>query len=133
MSYENSEKRQIPFLADESKAAFIAEIDSEIVGFAMCGARREGPVDFTGELFGIYVLDSHQGYGIGRKLTNAAVSWLSEHGHTSMLVWVLKANKSVHFYERLGGVLVAQKDITLGSAWLAEVAYGWTSLDHLMR
>jgi hypothetical protein len=43
----------------------------------------------------------------------------------SMLVWVLAENYARGFYERLGGALVGEQEITLGGVALREVAYGW--------
>ena len=43
-----------------------------------------------------------------------------------MLVWVLKKNPQGRgFYERLGGVRLGEREITLGGTKLWEVAYGF--------
>ncbi len=49
-------------------------------------------------------------------------------GFTSAAVWVLERNPACAFYARLGGELVARKEITIGGVDLIEVAYGWKDL-----
>jgi hypothetical protein len=46
---------------------------------------------------------------------------------------VLKANPARGFYERMGGVLVAEQDIEIGGVMLPEVAYGWKDVSSLVR
>jgi len=50
-----------------------------------------------------------------------------------MIVWVLRDNADARkFYERLGGAYVRTQPITIGSALLQEVSYGWRSLDAIV-
>ena len=52
---------------------------------------------------------------------------------SDMIVWVLRDNTGArNFYERLGGVYVRAQPITIGSALLEEVSYGWRSLDDVV-
>jgi hypothetical protein len=47
-----------------------------------------------------------------------------------MIVWVLRDNGPARaFYERLGGTYVRAQPITIGTATLEEVSYGWRSLE----
>lgn len=108
---------------------FVAEVDGQVVGFCNYGFPQENASGFDGELFAIYILRSAQGRGVGRHLVDAAVKGLTDIGSTSMLVWVLKDNKSARgFYEHLGGVYVSEKPIEIGGKDLMEVAYGWSDL-----
>jgi ribosomal protein S18 acetylase RimI-like enzyme len=71
-----------------------------------------------------------QGRGHGRRLVQAVVGGLRELGLAEMIVWVLRDNAIARkFYERLGGVYVRAQPITIGSALLQEVSYGWKRLD----
>ncbi len=45
-----------------------------------------------------------------------------------MLAWVLAGNTSRGFYERTGGVLLAEKQVEIGGATLPVVAFGWADL-----
>jgi GNAT superfamily N-acetyltransferase len=105
------------FVAQDSAGA--------IIGFARGGPEREPASGYAGELYAIYVLDEWHKRGIGRLLINAAADDLLLHGWSSMRVWVLAANPACGFYERLGGKVVAEKELTLGEACLPEIAYGW--------
>jgi len=135
LSYARSEKIWADILSTGGDPQFnyVAEADGgEIVGIASGGPERADTAGYDGELYGIYVLKKAQGAGIGRQLTEATARRLKERGFTSMLVWVLRDNHPARgFYEKLGGVYVTEKEITIGGATLIEVAYGWPDVAHL--
>ena len=117
-------------LAEGSSRVYVASDGPEVVGFASGGRERAGEGGFAGELYAIYVLRDAQGQGHGRRLVEAVVAGLRELGLENMIVWVLRDNAGARrFYERLGGLFVREQPITLGSALLQEVSYGWRSLD----
>jgi ribosomal protein S18 acetylase RimI-like enzyme len=117
-------------IGEGSSRVYVAEEAGEVVGFASCGRERAGETGFAGELYAIYILDSAQRRGHGRELVRAAVGGLREMGLKDMIIWVLRENRPARrFYERLGGVYVRSQPITIGSATLEEISYGWRSLD----
>jgi ribosomal protein S18 acetylase RimI-like enzyme len=106
--------------------------DEGVVGFASCGRERAGESGFAGELYAIYILDSAQRQGHGRELVRAVAGALREMKLPDMIVWVLRDNTAARdFYERLGGAYVRAQPITIGTATLEEVSYGWRSLDEI--
>lgn len=106
--------------------------DDEIVGFASCGRERAGETGFSGELYAIYILEFAQRRGHGRELVRAVAGALREMKLHDMIVWVLRDNTAArNFYERLGGAYVRSQAITIGTATLEEVSYGWRSLDEI--
>ena len=111
----------------------VAEISaSDIVGFAHAGPEREGNETYRGELYAIYLLEEHQGRGLGRRLVSAVAQGLLDCGFSSMRLWVLEDNHSArHFYELLGGQPVARKTITIGGRALVEVSYAWQDISDL--
>ncbi|MGH2458841.1 MAG: GNAT family N-acetyltransferase [Chloroflexota bacterium] len=114
---------------DGAQIVFVAEDpDDGIVGFACGGPERTGDPLYQGELYAIYILESHQRRGIGQELTRRVAGRLIEAGLTGMQVWVLVDNPSRGFYEKLGGLTVRTRNITFGNAQLEEVAYGWRNL-----
>ena len=122
------------FLAEKSGRVYVVQETraGEVVGFASGGRERAGETGYRGELYAIYLLESSQRHGYGRELVRAVVGGLREMGLEDMIVWVLRDNVTARdFYERLGGVYVRTQPITLGSATLEEVSYGWPSLDRL--
>jgi hypothetical protein len=69
-----------------------------------------------------------QGRGTGRLLLLALFARLVDCGHRSALIWVVRANPSRYFYERLGGKLIAHRIIPLGGQPVEAVGYGWSDL-----
>jgi ribosomal protein S18 acetylase RimI-like enzyme len=119
-------------LTDGAGRVYVAEDRREIVGFASGGPERAGEDGFTGELYAIYVLQEAQGRGHGRRLVQAVAQGLREMKLPNMIVWVLRDNHDARrFYESLGGLYVRSQPITIGSALLQEVSYGWGSLDDI--
>ena len=117
-------------LGDGSSRVYLVEDDGEPVGFASGGRERAGETGYTGELYAIYVLDDFQRRGYGRELVRAVVAGLQEMGLDDMIIWVLRDNINARrFYEHLGGIYVRSQPITIGSATLEEVSYGWPRLD----
>ncbi|HEX9013887.1 MAG TPA: GNAT family N-acetyltransferase [Anaerolineaceae bacterium] len=108
---------------------FIAEDDQHnIVGYAMAGPEKDGDPIFGSELYAIYLLDPYQHRGVGTQLVQAVAAELIQQGYQAMLVWALSANPTRAFYEKMGGVLVDQKEILLGGSNYTEVAYGWRDI-----
>jgi GNAT superfamily N-acetyltransferase len=89
------------------------------------------PGGLDGELHAIYVAERYQGQGLGRALVASVAADLLGSGANSMLVWVLAGNPFRAFYERLGGVPLAERRVELGGAVLAEVAFGWSNVASL--
>jgi GNAT superfamily N-acetyltransferase len=111
---------------------YVAEATAkEIVGFAHSGPERSGHPLYTGELYAIYLLAAYQRRGLGHQLMRAVVNGLLNQGLSSLLVWVLAANPARAFYEALGGQYVTEREITIGTARLTEVAYGWRDMREL--
>ena len=110
------------------------EREDGIVGFASGGQCR-GDWGYDGELFAIYLSETHQGRGLGKALQLAIAERLVAQGRTSMLIWVLDTNALGRgFYEALGGILVGEQTAEMDGATLREVAYGWPDLaDFLTR
>jgi len=119
-------------IGDGLSRVFVVDEDGDIVGFASCGRERAGEVGFAGELYAIYILESAQRHGNGRELVRAVAGALREMKLPDMIVWVLRDNPAARrFYERLGGTYVRSQPITIGTATLEEVSYGWRSLDDI--
>lgn len=102
-------------LKDKSGIYLVATFQDKIIGFC-----DSGPIRFSenknlsqeewdkykdyGEIYAIYLLQEHQGKGIGKALFQSTRLNLKKHGLDPFLVWVLKANKQARtFYEKEGG------------------------------
>jgi ribosomal protein S18 acetylase RimI-like enzyme len=118
------------FIGEGSSRVYVLEDEGVLVGFASGGRERAGETGYTGELYAIYILDGSQRRGHGRELVRAVVDGLREMGLDDMIIWVLRDNQAARlFYERLGGQYVRTQPVTLGSATLEEVSYGWPRLN----
>jgi len=112
---------------------YVAEQGGEIVGFATGGRERSENPTYTGEIYALYLLQTHQGLGIGRKLVQAVVRDLLAQGLASLLILVLKDNPARGFYERLGGRVVLETTFIIGNQTLPEVGYGWPDMRTLLE
>jgi len=130
LSYERRAKVRRQHLEenDPKHCCFVAEAhDGQIIGFTVAGQRRDGNENYSGELYAIYVFKEFHGIGAGKALFSATMKWLSDNGHTSMLIWVLVDNPTVQFYEKMGGKRLDVKQIEIGEL-LDEVSYGWDDI-----
>jgi len=128
MSYGWSEQRWREMLQDPETASktYVAEDDDGVViGFILVGPSKEVVRDFEGEVYAIYISEKHQRKGCGRMLMSVAIQHLVKEGFTSVMLWVLRDNPACTFYERLGGVQIAERAIEIGGTPLPAVAYGW--------
>lgn len=134
--YEEREKLWESAFADgrEPECLFVAE-DNEgnIVGFASGGAERTKKYGYNGELYAIYLLESSHGQGVGTKLLQQVAYKLKELGYTDMLVWVLKDNPSVAFYQSFEPEKVDKEKITISGKELEEWAFGWKDMKSLLE
>lgn len=114
----------------ENGDIFVAEDEKgKIVGFADNGKERTGEYKkLEGEVYSIYILQDYQSHGLGRLLLKEAVNDLLNKGMNSMLIWVLKDNRSCGFYEKMGGKVVDSKSLEISGKRLIEVAYGWEDI-----
>ncbi len=116
---------------DSRTVLYVAEVDTQVVGFAAGGPERtEHPV-YKGELYAIYLLQDYQGQGMGRALVLEVARKLIEFGYTTMLIWVAARNPATNFYAALGGHPIASKTETIGDAPIEEIAYGYDDLNVL--
>lgn len=111
----------------------IAETDTaDVVGFVSYGAPREKGVRYDIEIFQLYVLQALQKRGIGRALLSEVARRILREGMFSFYVWALKANPSRLFYEVMGGEHITEREITIASHEVVEVAYGWSDLSRFL-
>ena len=125
LSVDDHEARWQRLLAGGNGDTFVAEEGGEVVGFASCGRERDQDPIYLGELYAIYLLESHQRRGIGRLLVSVVAERLIELEYRSMLVWVLAANPARAFYESLAGTFIRSRQMEIGGENKEEAGYGW--------
>jgi GNAT superfamily N-acetyltransferase len=105
----------------------------EITGLAMGGLSGEEASGNTGEVYALYVRESHQRRGVGRRLVQAVAAHLVGLGMTALLIPTLPANAPARrFYEALGGQVVGEREGEDYGFMIPEVVYGWTDIQMLV-
>ncbi len=102
-----------------------------IVGFISGGDIREPLPGFDAELHAIYLLQSHQGAGVGRRLVRAWAAHAIDRGHRAAVVRVLAQNPACEFYARLGARVLQESTHAVGDKFYPDVLYGWRDLREL--
>jgi GNAT superfamily N-acetyltransferase len=97
LSYADREKQwtfRLAAAAERGHVVYVAEEEGGspatgvVVGFATGGPAGAETPEFAGEVYSIYLLQSHQRRGIGQPLFLQVVAWLADGGRTSVFVWV---------------------------------------------
>ncbi len=110
----------------DGSCTFVAEAEGgEIVGFVHGGPERSGDPEYHAEIQTIYLLQSMQGLGLGRRLLTTAARRLSENGFPTLMLWTHVRNPARSFYERLGGAAVRWTQRTIRGIVYDDVGYGW--------
>jgi ribosomal protein S18 acetylase RimI-like enzyme len=129
LGYDATRRRAFMAALPPQQFAFVAEEEGAVVGFCLGGRSRAPEVEFSGEVYAIYVLPGHHGRGIGRALLQAAATELVDRDLHSMIIWVLRENaQSRRFYERMGGAWVRDEERELDGVRVTESAYGWPDI-----
>ncbi len=139
LSYEVTERQWHKNLWEEKGGqAFVVENElGEVVGTAICGpARDEGDEellkDYKGEIYVMYMLPTFQRQGAGRVLMHACAHALSESGLTPFFLWTFEDCPARQFYNTLGGIRMAEKEVEYGGKRLMEVCYGWMNYGDIL-
>jgi GNAT superfamily N-acetyltransferase len=103
----------------------------KVVGFAGGGRAQDGIKGYEGELLVMYLLETYQGIGIGRRLFYQVVARLMEMGIYSMFAWALAENPNHKFYEKLGGEIIGDRLYERGGRYYPAVGYGWKDIRKL--
>lgn len=112
---------------------YVAEMDGEIVGFAIGGENRDKDTypEFDGELYAIYSYQCVHGRGIGRALFESTARNLAERGYKKMVVSVLAENPAVNFYKYMGGYYLGEETITIDGVSIQESFYGYDDINNI--
>jgi ribosomal protein S18 acetylase RimI-like enzyme len=113
---------------------FIAVKNKKIIGLAASGKQRDDNLKkkFLGEFYVIYVHKENQRNKVGLRLMNAMCDDLKNRDFAGATLWVLVDNINARkFYDRIGGIRGATKNITLQGLKKTEVFYFWRDINAL--
>lgn len=130
----DAEERRRKWIARTDAFTFVAEEGGAVVGFISGGPAREGIPGFDTEVFAVYVHPDRQGRRIGRRLMARAAEAIAERGARGFFLWTLRDLPPTRaFYERMGGLVAAERRAPVLGVEVDEVAYGWKDLGLLLR
>lgn len=99
-------------MTNGSQFVFVYE-DDEPVGFAAYFEKAP----FVFKLDKIYVLPSQQGKGTGRFVIDHIIDEIKQKGANALQLQVNRYNKARSFYEKLGFVVIDEKDFDIGNGF----------------
>jgi GNAT superfamily N-acetyltransferase len=96
----------LPWVAERLHefGSWVAARDGLVIGSAGLHLRRDGEA----ELSHLYVLDEHQGCGVGSALLATCCESLREQACPALRLWVLERTPAVTFYLRHNAVVLAR-------------------------
>ncbi|PPA70765.1 GNAT family N-acetyltransferase [Jeotgalibacillus proteolyticus] len=113
----------------EDSFTYVAREAGSVIGFVIGGLERDKKYpDYPFEIYAIYLLQEHQGKGIGTKLIKRMADSLSGLGVGGVLIWALDENPCSSFYKKLGGQPIDHQSFKIKGRTHPETAYGWKSL-----
>jgi ribosomal protein S18 acetylase RimI-like enzyme len=111
------------------RICYVAVSQYDVIGYVVCGKNRNENLTFDWELYAIYILETYQRKGIGKKLFLQAVNIMKERGARSFRLFVLKENIATRkFYEFFKPDFQMERSISLGGMNYAEIGYGWSDI-----
>ncbi len=118
---------QIAESSNPRECIYVAEDEAGVVvGLAIGGPARQDGSAQTGEIYVLYVRESHQRRGLGRRLVEAVAAHLARLGMPALQIGCLAANVPARrFYEALGGQVIQERTFDQEGVLLPEVVYGW--------
>jgi len=108
----------------ESKRTWLAEVESQAVGFGSLGPSRDEDADRrTSEIYAVYLLPTAWGRGAARELMRTMLA--EPEAADPITLWVLAENeRAQHFYRRHGFAPDGTERMeSFGGAQLLEVRY----------
>ena len=113
------------------KVYFVAEAENQIVGFASGGKMNQEDLEFSSELYTLYLLKKSQGRGLGKQLFLAVTDFLILKNYLTMLCWVHSTNQQAQgFYKAMGGEK-AREQMSSRVQGMLMYGFGWRNLSEV--
>jgi len=114
--------------ASEILTLVLVNDTEEVKGFIYGGSPRESELNFESEIYALYLLEEVQKKGYGKQLLIQFLKMLKENNYNNTMLWVLEKNPAIHFYLKLGGEKITEKEQPIGEELFHEIAIGWSDL-----
>ena len=121
---------------DETTTFLVRTSTGQAVGFGSCGRQRTidlHALGFDGEIYAIYLLQSAQGQGVGRRLLAAMARSLTSRGLRGGSLWVSEATRLHDASMRRRVDMSSENTRSSSGEHFNDVAYGWRDLGVLLR
>jgi GNAT superfamily N-acetyltransferase len=115
--------------ARSGEVVLVAEGPRGLIGYCAgaLAAREAEPSE--GDVFTLYLIQSAQGMGFGRRLLASMARVLAAQGAASLRLWVLNGNHSARgFYAHMGGRPSEERAVSGWGGGLKETAYRWDDI-----
>ncbi|GAB3059093.1 GNAT family N-acetyltransferase [Salinicoccus sesuvii] len=134
LSYEQRKDLWQKNIGRKNNYVLVAENSEEqIVGFADAWKRENNFEQNSIDLTSIYLLDSYQGKGVGKKLLGMLFQYFNQENYNKVFVEVLEENNTRFFYEYYGACLVETIQIEVGGKTLNESIYVWKDVKEVLE
>lgn len=129
-SYGEQEQDWFELLNSMENQILTVAVDSKVgvIGYCLGNPDSQALPPYQGELVALHINRNFRGKGVGRELFTTVYRALTAADCNSMFTWVLGDNPARGFYEKLGGMLVAERGWQNNQYFgteIREVAYGW--------
>jgi ribosomal protein S18 acetylase RimI-like enzyme len=115
------------------EAIIVGVSKAQVLGLGHCGLQRTPMLPFPGEFFCVYVAPEAQRHGVGTALMLEMVRFLVSRRIGAASLWVARDNVPARrFYDRLGGVVWAERQEARPDFVLPEVAHAWCDLSIIL-
>ncbi|MEW4369512.1 GNAT family N-acetyltransferase [Paenibacillus kandeliae] len=125
-------KQQLSRMNDSYHLLVLEDDAGVITGFISGGSSREQSVhnhaQREGEIYALYLLSSVQGQGWGGQLLSRMLEWLKQQHYDQAIVWALRDNPTIAFYQHYGAVPDKEQTIKIGGKLYRETALRWSDL-----
>jgi ribosomal protein S18 acetylase RimI-like enzyme len=104
----------------------VLDFNETIAGYSSYGRNRVRSLPYAGEIYELYLSPEYQGLGFGKRLFEAALQDLADHGYASTIVWALADNvRAIAFYRKMGGKIVRKTQEHFGGETRERVAFAF--------
>jgi ribosomal protein S18 acetylase RimI-like enzyme len=110
----------------------VAVVEENVLGYVLARAQPDIFPGYDAEIIALHVQKPFQKQGIGKALFRTAAKRLMDASCKSTMLWTLKRNPTRHWYEKLGGIFLAEKSDEIDGWIVNEVAYGWNDITSLL-